>query len=201
MKTLKVCVVGEGGIGKTSMLLSYTTNSISNEYQPTVFDNYSTLLMHNKKPYNLSLWDSAGQEEFSKLRRLSYPQTDVFLLCFSVINPSSFSNILDSWVDELNEHCPNTPIVLVGTQMDLKSNSVILDRLCERKQLPISTQQGIELAKKINAFDFVECSALTQRNLHLVFERAIDACEIHQKGQSKEKKKNNKKFKKNCIIM
>ena len=74
-------------------LFSYTTNKFPSEYVPTVFDNYAVTVMIGGEPYTLGLFDTAGQEDYDRLRPLSYPQTDVFLVCFSVVSPSSFENV------------------------------------------------------------------------------------------------------------
>ncbi|XP_045111372.1 cdc42 homolog isoform X2 [Portunus trituberculatus] len=115
MQTIKCVVVGDGAVGKTCLLISYTTNKFPSEYVPTVFDNYAVTVMIGGEPYTLGLFDTAGQEDYDRLRPLSYPQTDVFLVCFSVVSPSSFENVKEKWVPEITHHCQKTPFLLVGT--------------------------------------------------------------------------------------
>lgn len=121
MQTVKCVTVGDGAVGKTCMLISYTTGHFPEEYIPTVFDNYTANVMVEGQPISLGLWDTAGQEDYDRLRPLSYPATDVFLVCFSVDSKTSLDNVENKWLTEIQKFCPDTAFVLVGTKCDCKS--------------------------------------------------------------------------------
>lgn len=174
MRSIKAVVVGDGGVGKTCLLISYTTNTFPNDYIPTVFDNYSASVMIDGEPIKLGLWDTAGQSEYDRLRPLSYPQTEIFLVCFSVVSPESFQNVRAKWLPEILHHSPkDILIIIVGTKTDLRDDLHVLDELQERKQKAVSFEQGVKLAKEVNAIRYVECSAATQLGIQELFDYSI----------------------------
>lgn len=119
--------------------------------------------------------DTAGQEEYDRLRPLSYANANVFLVCFSVVNPVSFENVSSKWIPELIHFCPDVPSILVGTKIDLRGEESALEKLRKQGQQPITPEQGQQLAKKIKALKYLECSAKTGENLKQVFDEAVKA--------------------------
>eukprot|EP01088_Endostelium_zonatum_P018035 TRINITY_DN5621_c3_g1_i1.p1 TRINITY_DN5621_c3_g1~~TRINITY_DN5621_c3_g1_i1.p1 ORF type:complete len:197 (-),score=50.92 TRINITY_DN5621_c3_g1_i1:2-592(-) len=192
MRAIKVVAVGDGAVGKTCLLLSYTTNSFPGEYVPTVFDNYSANVMVDGQVVNLGLWDTAGQEDYDRIRPLSYPQTDIFLLCFSITSPPSLDNIHNKWNPEVTHHCPNAAKLLVGTKSDTREDPESLERLQSKKLKPVTTEDGLKMSKQINATQYVECSARTQKGLREVFDTAIRAVLNPKKPEKENKNKKNK---------
>ncbi|XP_051518652.1 cell division control protein 42 homolog isoform X1 [Myxocyprinus asiaticus] len=156
ISTIKCVVVGDGAVGKTCLLISFTNKFPS---VPTVFDSCAVTVMIDGEPYTIGLFDAVGQDQ---LRPLSYPQTDVFLVCFSVVSLSSFENVKEKWVPEITYHCPKTPFLLVGTQIDLRDDPSTIERLAKNKQKPIKPEIAEKLARDLKAVKYVECSALTQ---------------------------------------
>ena len=81
--------------------------------------------------------------------------------------------IEEQWYPEIDHHAPNVPIILVGTKLDLREDSATADNLRAKKMEPVSYEQALAVAKEIKAQKYLECSALTQRNLKSVFDEAI----------------------------
>jgi len=197
---VKIMVVGDGSVGKTCMLISYTTNSFPGEYVPTVFDNYTANAVIEGNPVNLGLWDTAGSDEYNTLRPLSYPGTDVFIICFSLISPQTYTNVKEKWHPEVLQYNPGAPIVLVGTKLDLKENPESISSLGGNFEI-ISSDKGEKLAKEISAYKYLECSALNQKGLPNVFEEAVKAVYYQHVGEEPGKdEKSGKTKKEKCVI-
>ncbi|XP_072031041.1 cdc42 homolog [Amphiura filiformis] len=171
--TCKLVVVGDGAVGKTSLLFSYATDRFLTDHIPTVFDTYSVNVTVGLDTVLLYLFDTAGQEDYDRLRPLSYPGTDMFLVCFSVTSPDSFENVRELWVPELRQYCPNAPFLLVGTQSDLRNDRHRLEALRSNKKKPVTLEEGRRLARKVGAYGYVECSALTREGVKSVFDEAV----------------------------
>ena len=160
----KLVVVGKSdAVGKSSLLITYNTGSFPGEYIPSVgYDHWIERKTVDAIEVNFAMWDTRGQEDYDRLRPLAYPHTDVFLLCFSVDEPMSLKNVKERWYPELNHHCPETPILLVGTKEDLRDDN----RREPLKASPlVSAEEGLKTAKDIGARGYAECSALSGRGV------------------------------------
>ncbi|KAK7921600.1 Ras family protein [Apiospora marii] len=171
----KIVVVGDGGCGKTCLLISYSQGYFPEKYVPTVFENYITYPTHQRtgKTVELALWDTAGQEEYDRLRPLSYPETDLIFVCFAIDCPNSLDNVLDKWYPEVLHFCPYTPLVLVGLKSDLRHKKTCVEMLKTQGLTPVTTDQGQTVAKKMNA-QYMECSSKEMSGVDEIFEKAID---------------------------
>lgn len=142
-------------------------------------------------PVNLGLWDTAGQEDYDKLRPLSYPGTHIFLVCFSVVSRESLENVTAKWLPEITHYAKNVPFILVGTKADLRDDPKMAAELGDSF---VAAAEGEALATETGATAYMECSALTQENLKEVFDRAIrQAIDNRSKTAKKPKRK--------CIIV
>jgi len=158
-KRIKLVVVGDGAVGKTCLLISFATGEFPVEYVPTVFENYSAKMKINDKTVFLHLWDTAGQEDYDRLRPLSYPDSDIVLLCFSTTSKNSYDSVLEKWNPEIKHYLPTTPIILVGTKVDLR-DSKQQDPNAESTEY-VTKEEGEQLAQEIGAVKYMEVSAKT----------------------------------------
>jgi small GTP-binding protein len=181
MENVKVMTVGDGAVGKTSLLMSYSMDKFPNEYEPTVFDNYCCTMVFNKDiNVQLGLWDTAGQDDYEQMRPLAYPGTHVFLICFSLVSRSSFENVASHWIKEVKNFSKEVPFVLCGTKMDMKEDPAALKALEEKEERPIAREEGERMAKNLGAHAYVECSGKTQKGMTEVFRQCCEAGLIFQ---------------------
>lgn len=178
----KIVIVGDSGCGKTCLLLKYATKEFEPQYHPTVFEKKEIVYTDEASgaKIGLDLWDTAGQEDYDRIRTLSYMDTDLILVCFALNSSESLNNIGDRWKDEIEHFCKETPRILVGMKADLRKKSD-LDLITEKR--------AVDMARFISAKSYVECSSYTGENVDEVFHMAIDVLlNRTRKRKSKSKK-------------
>ncbi|CAI8001446.1 Rho-related GTP-binding protein RhoB [Geodia barretti] len=171
----KLVIVGDGACGKTCLLFAFTKDEFPDKYIPTVFENYVSDIEVDGKLVELALWDTAGQEDYDRLRPLSYPDTDVILMCFAVDLPDSLENIHAKWVPEVQHFCPNVPFLLIATKKDLRNDPATKSSMAHDKLEIIRTEQGRTMSEKVGAYAYLECSAKTREGVREVFDAATRA--------------------------
>ena len=172
----KLIIIGDAGAGKSSFMHQFLEGKFRKQSTHTIGVEFGTKIISlGNRQIKLQIWDTAGQEDYDRLRPLSYPQTDVFLVCFSVVSNPSFKNVKLKWIPEINHHAPGVPIILVGTKSDLRNDAETQAQL-RAKNLTMVAQGEIEqMVNEVNAVKYIECSALTQEGLKSVFDEAIRA--------------------------
>nr|XP_015203766.1 PREDICTED: transforming protein RhoA-like [Lepisosteus oculatus] len=163
----KLVIVGDGACGKTCLLIVFSKDQFPEVYVPTVFENYVA--------------------DYDRLRPLSYPDTDVILMCFSIDSPDSLENIPEKWTPEVKHFCPNVPIILVGNKKDLRNDEHTRRELAKMKQEPVKPEEGRDMANRIGAFGYMECSAKTKDGVREVFEMATRAALQARRGKKTSK--------------
>jgi len=208
-KRVKLVVVGDGAVGKTSLLIRFATGEFPNEYVPTVFENYTAQMKREHDVVLLHLWDTAGQEDYDRLRPLSYPGADVVLLCFSTISQASYDAIREKWAPEVHHFIPNIPHLLVGTKIDLREEKHPDPN--SGKFEPITPEQGQKMANEINAVKYMEVSSKTGKGVQEVYNEAVglvlkeregsSSASAPESGKTKSKKTNGGKKKEGCVLL
>ncbi|KAK9447263.1 small GTPase superfamily [Limtongia smithiae] len=166
-KTLRVVTVGDGACGKTCLLMAFAERTYQERYIPTVFERRTKSLSSRQGPVTLDLIDTAGQEEFARLRPMFYQDADVILIAFSIDSKVTLENALDVWWPEATHYCPSgTPMVLVGLKSDLRGVSPNV----------VSQSDATGTAGRMGGVPYVECSAKEQIGIDEVFQAAVTAC-------------------------
>ncbi|KAF9017523.1 ras-domain-containing protein [Hymenopellis radicata] len=169
----KLVIVGDGACGKTSLLCSFALGEFPKEYV-SVFDNYVAEIRLDEKPIQLALWDTAGQEEYERLRPMSYSKSHVILIAFAIDTPDSLENVETKWIEEVRSICgPTIPVILVGCKADLRTGAA---------GNWVTQEQGERMAQTIGARAYKECSALKIEGVDEVFETATRASMLMRDG-------------------
>ncbi|EAL92547.1 Rho GTPase Rho 2, putative [Aspergillus fumigatus A1163] len=142
---------------------------------PTVFENYVTDCRVDGRSVQLALWDTAGQEDYERLRPLAYSKAHVILIGFAVDTPDSLENVKHKWIEEANERCPGVPIILVGLKKDLREDPLAIEEMRKKSLRFVTSREGSETATQIGARKYLECSSLTGEGVDDVFEAATRA--------------------------
>lgn len=180
----KLVIIGDGACGKTSLLSVFTLGYFPKHYVPTVFENYVTDCRVDGKSVQLALWDTAGQEDYERLRPLAYSKAHVILIAFSVDTPDSLDNVKHKWVEEAHERCPEVPIILIGLKKDLRDDPIAQEEMRKKSQHFITSREGESAANEIGAKKYLECSSLTGEGVDDVFEAATRAALLtFEKGE------------------
>ncbi|CRK39458.1 hypothetical protein BN1723_007621 [Verticillium longisporum] len=198
----KLVLLGDGACGKTSLLNVFTRGYFPTVYEPTVFENYVHDIFVDNVHIELSLWDTAGQEEFDRLRSLSYDDTDLIVLCYSVDSKDSLENVESKWVGEIADNCPGVKLVLVALKCDLREGNddenvgadgqpQVAQPGEKRNPTLINYDQGLEVARRIQASRYLECSAMKNRGVNEAFTEAARVALSVKKERDESK----------CIVM
>ena len=183
----KIVIVGDGSCGKTCLYTSFVKDRFPVEYVPRVFESYVGDIRVDGKTVELAFWDTVGDEEYDRLRPLSYPNTDVILMCFSIDSPDSLENIPEKWTPEVRHFCPSVPIILVGNKKDLRNDENVKRELAKMKQEPVKSEEGSLMCERIKAYSYLECSAKTKEGVRDVFTTAARAALMTKERRNKRK--------------
>ena len=167
---IKLVIVGDGAVGKTSLLTVLKGEPFPERYVPTIFDNYTQTVKYQNKDYQLHIWDTPGQDEFDRLRPLSYQDAKCILLCFALDKRSSFINLAERWVMEINYYCKEVKIILVGCKLDLRTES----------RDSVTDAEAQQFCKEHKFVSYISTSAKTGQGVDQIFPQVID-CSFQKK--------------------
>ncbi|GAA5903082.1 hypothetical protein JCM6882_006962 [Rhodosporidiobolus microsporus] len=188
VNTVKLVVLGDGGVGKTALTIMLCLNHFIETYDPTIEDSYRKHAIVDGQPYMLEILDTAGQEEYTALRDQWIREGEGFLIIYSTTSRASFDRV-EKFRHQIArvKDSDVVPIVLVGNK---------IDRVHERE---VETQHGRELARRLGT-EFIETSAKTRENLEEAYYKAVRLIEAQKGGTAAKPVKKPKKQRK-CSIL
>eukprot|EP01125_Pyxidicula_operculata_P015839 TRINITY_DN5397_c0_g1_i1.p1 TRINITY_DN5397_c0_g1~~TRINITY_DN5397_c0_g1_i1.p1 ORF type:complete len:203 (-),score=34.27 TRINITY_DN5397_c0_g1_i1:164-772(-) len=194
--TVKITLVGDAKVGKSALVATYLSSNFTEVYDPTIFDTFEGSVRIAEKTLSFSICDVAGSPTYDKLdlkklRSVCYLDTDVFIICFSVVDRKSFEHVKTEWYPEVTDKGP-AHILLVGLKTDLRDE--ILDSKDKKKNKDkiINNDEIEDLAKNIASLGYLECSAKKTEGFKEVFDTAIRAAYLNLETAQK---------KSDCLVM
>ncbi|OHT14896.1 Cell division control protein 42 [Tritrichomonas foetus] len=173
-KNLKLVIIGNQSVGKTCLVYTFANGKFPTDFVPSIHEKYSKKLSH----VNVDIIDSFGQIQADTERWDSfYIKADIYLLCFSVVDPESFETLLTSWIELIESKEKHPAYLLVGLKTDLRGDRTVLNGLQSQSMRPIQPEEGKVKANEIDAYGYVECSALSGNGVKEVFDQAIQFAE------------------------
>lgn len=174
MSGVKVVLVGDAGVGKTCLVLRLSTGAFPEENVPAVAEDYSLEREVDYEKILLNVYDTPAGDEHATTRTFFYPNTHVFVMCFSTVDPSSLDNITTKWIPEVRQSWPNAPFLLVGTKSDLRyDEKMISDVFAIHNRRPITHEDGMQAALQMGAASYFETSSIQGYGLDDVFDAAV----------------------------
>ena len=160
---LKLVLLGDAAVGKTSLIDMYAHHRFKESYMPTLGVNIVVKeIYETNAQIRLVVWDIAGQEKYDVSRKMFFQGVVGALFVYDTTRDASLQNIESKWLNDLNEYCDqDLAYILIGNKIDLEDSRVV------------STERGRELADKINASAFVETSAKYGHNVEEAFKKLV----------------------------
>ncbi|XP_008456546.2 ras-related protein RABC2a-like [Cucumis melo] len=156
--SFKILLIGDSGVGKSSILLSYISNFV-HDLSPTIGVDFKIKMVTvGGKRLKLTIWDTAGQERFGTLTSSYYRGAHGIILVYDVTRRETFTNLINIWAKEVELYLTNRECIkiLVGNKVDRGSERAV------------TTEEGMEIAKEHKSL-FLECSARTRENVDRCF--------------------------------
>ncbi|XP_037546825.1 rho-related GTP-binding protein RhoN-like [Nematolebias whitei] len=105
-----------------------------------------------------------GSAYYDNVRPLAYPDADAVLICFDISRPETLDSVVKKWQGERQEFCPNAKVVLVGCKLDMRTDLNVLRELSKHRLIPVTHEQGTNLARQIGAVAYAECTSKYSEN-------------------------------------
>ena len=168
---MKLVIIGDSCVGKTCMISTLTEGRFPDEMVCPYAPQIALAVDGGRRTVSLTLWDTKCGEDYAPLRPRIFPGTCCFLVCYSCVSRSSFESVERQWLAEMQFYLPHVPWILVGLQSDLRNQAQAplstqqqqqkqQKQQKQKQQAPVTADEGKELACRLGAASYLECSAL-----------------------------------------